>query len=505
MMPEAPLPLAALARAGRDPETPCVFTLPTGGLLRILRFVRVLPGRRYVGIGEWEGRRVFAKLFTGPRAGRDFGRETTGIRLLTEHGIETPRLLAAHHAGQEGGWLLLELLEDAVNLDERWRALEEKRDATARATQRKILADALRLIGRLHAQGLAQDDLHPGNLLYRQDTLYLVDGGGILSCALRGRQCFLENLALFFAQFPPHWDHAGMDLLTAYEVEFPHSVDRARLNAAIARQRTRRIAHFLRKTTRDCSQFQVGRQGFLGASGFCALRRDAAGILMPLLANPDAWIARGKPCKLGASASVLRLTIDGQALILKRYNLKNAGHRLRRALRESRAAHAWREGNRLMALGIPTARPLAFLERRKLGLRGTSFLVTEFVRGDSLLTRLPADWPAHAPLPQAELTALVELFTDLTRLSIRHGDLKGSNLIWQEEEESGQDEGDKKGGRWVLIDLDATRQYQSRSRFCRAHVRDRQRLLANWPPQNPLRHWLETHLPRLVSGQEMED
>lgn len=485
-----------LAHAGRSPEVPLAVDLPGGGRLVFSRFARILPGRRYVGVGVWQGRRVFAKLLVGPRAERDFQREAAGVRLLSARGLATPRLIDKAHVAGVGGWLFLEYLENATSLGERWNRLETQ------AARARLLKDALGLIGRLHARGLLQEDLHPDNLLEQDGTLYLVDGGGIRAKTPGtplGLAAARENLGLFCAQFPPQWDALLLELLPAYVAENPCGIDRdlPGFSRTIARQRARRLDRFIRKTGRDCSLFSVERHGVRGASGFCAMRRDEAEWLAPLLADPEAWIARGTLCKAGGSATVVRVEIgpaDGDfppghsippAMILKRYNIKHAWHRLSRAWRESRAATAWREGNRLMALAIPTARPLAFLERRTLGLRGTAYLVTEYLHGESLSTRLPAAGADGPPFPQAELVALVELIAILARMRISHGDLKGSNLIWQAEER-----------RWALIDLDAMRQHTHESCFRRAHIRDRTRLLANWPKENPLRQWLETHLPK---------
>ena len=67
-------------------------------------------------------------------------------------------------------------------------------------------------------------------------------------------------------------------------------------------------------------------------------------------------------------------------------------------------------------------------------------------------------------------------------MRISHGDLKATNLLWDQ-------------GRIVLIDLDAMVQHRSVRQHARAWQRDRSRLLRNWPQDSVLYQWLEANLP----------
>ncbi len=168
--------------------------------------------------------------------------------------------------------------------------------------------------------------------------------------------------------------------------------------------------------------------------------------------------------------------------MIKRYNIKGVGHWLRRCWRPSRAWHSWVEGNRLMFLDIATPRPLAVLELRWLGLRRRSYLVTEYGAGEDIATRFQPY--LSSPPPEAELLALDQLFAALLRERISHGDMKGTNLLWEQ-------------GCWALIDLDAVQQHGSDASFARAYAKDRARFLRNWPTDSALHRLLEERLPRL--------
>ncbi|MBZ5757416.1 serine/threonine protein kinase [Pseudomonas sp. S5(2021)] len=470
--------LADLVTAGRSPALPLVLALPDGEL-SVNRWLRVLPGQRYVGRARWQGRDVLAKLLVGTRAERHFQRELQGARLLAEQGLATPALLAHGQVAGQGGWLLFDFLADSESLEDAWLRVE--REPLLSAAQRAVLGEALGAVARLHRQGLWQSDLHLGNLLRYQGGLYLIDGAGVHAQQPGqplDRARVVENLALFFAQLAPGLDPHIEELLASYlEVNALYALSLETLLAEVARIRQRRWRDYRSKLGRDCSLFSVSRS----AMQLRVVRRDAEPLLAPLLAAPDAAIETGRSLKQGGSATVACVECSGRPLVVKRYNIKGLAHWLKRCWRPSRAWHSWIEGNRLDFLGIATPRPLAVLEQRWLGLRRRSYLVTEFSAGEDLLTRLQP-YVAGSP-PEAEVLALVRLFEAMRRERISHGDLKGTNLFWDD-------------GRWALIDLDALQHHLSVTRFARAFARDRARLLRNWPVDSPLHRLLDERLPR---------
>lgn len=473
------LRLSELARAGRSPVLPLSVELPAGEL-RLRSLLRVLPGQRYVGEAEWQGRRVLAKLLVGARAARQHARELEGARLLREQGLLTPELLAEGLVAGEGGWLLFEFLDNAVSLGSVWQALAEQ--PLLSAAQQTVLAEALTAIGRLHARGLWQDDLHLDNLLRRDGQLYLIDGGGIRADTPGQplpREQALRNLGVFFAQLPAELEPFIEELLACYHRGNPGlKLNATDLRQPIAAVRRWRLRDYLKKLGRDCTLFSVQQN----RDGLYVARRDQAEALLPLLHDADAAIAAGVALKEGGSATVARVALDGRPLVIKRYNIKGLGHWLKRCWRPSRAWHSWVEGNRLDFLGIATPRPLAMRESRRFGLRGRAWLITEHAPGEDILTRF-ATYVDAVP-PEAELQALDRLFAALLRERIAHGDLKGTNLLWQ-------------SGRWALIDLDAVQQHRCARRFARAYAKDRARFLRNWPADSALYRLLDERLPQV--------
>ena len=319
-------------------------------------------------------------------------------------------------------------------------------------------------------------------MLRQNGQLYLIDGAGVRvehAGKPLSRQRVLENLGVFFAQLPKSLEPFTEELLVHYLLSNgEHGLPMEALQKQIDKTRGWRLKDFLSKVGRDCSLFSVKD----GAFGLRAIRREEESAMTPVLAQADALLDQGHLYKTGGAASVGRVEVGGRALVIKRYNIKNFAHWLKRFWRPSRAWHSWREGHRLAFLDIATPKPLALLEQRFFWLRRKAYLVTEYLPGPDIIERF-APYVESGEAPEAELQALDLLFAQLLRERISHGDLKGHNVFWQQD-------------RWALIDLDAMRQHGSASSFAPAHARDRARFMRNWPADSALHQLLEQRLPK---------
>ncbi len=451
-----------LRAGGRRLLAPCAVALDDGRELVVESWLRILPGKRLTGLGRWNGQAVLAKLFVASRGSeRHWRRECRGIDSLAAHGLPTPRRLAGGKLDGGGYFVLTEYLDGA--------------HAPA-ATSPEELGRVFETAGRMHARDLLQDDVHLGNFLVRDGDLYIIDGDAIRPASADRER--LDNLALLFAQLPPAECHAMQaGLLAAYRRGNPDlAVDAAQLEASIARARNARLADYLDKCLRDCSLFKVAKR----VDRFFALVRTEADFLAPLIADPDAWLEQGIPLKHGRSATLALVELDGRKLVIKRCNIKGAGHALSRAWRPSRAWHSWVEAHRLRFLGIATPRPLALIERRLGPLRGRAWLVAEYCEGPNLQETLAAC--ADSGAPPGVLEAVRRLFTDLAAERISHGDLKATNFIWR-------------GDALCVLDLDAMRRHDSDAAWRKAWRKDRARFLRNWPDGSVLQREMNSALP----------
>jgi tRNA A-37 threonylcarbamoyl transferase component Bud32 len=388
--------------------------------VRCRQILRLLPGRRLVARVEVAGRTRVMKLFLGADAGRYARREAAGVALLRAAGAATPDLvgrLVAPDGSARG--LLFAHLDDArpIAAD----ALDEVLGAVAE-------------LARLHRAGAAHRDPHLDNFLRRgaDGRVFLIDGDGVrrvLGGWRLGWRGSIDNLGYFCAQRSPLADDTLADVYAAYADGrgWPRSAERdatgeRALQRATRRQRRARVRRYLLKAERDCTEFCCERSWRRVLLCVRAARDPA---LDALLADPERAVRRGEVVKAGNSATVVRVRVGERTAIVKRYNQKNAWHALRRALKpQARFRLAWRNGQRLHFLGIPTARPLALIEGRFGPLRGVAYLVMEDLGSMDL-----ASEAAAVPLTAERIEQVVALFRGLRAAGLRHGDTKASNFI----------------------------------------------------------------------------
>ena len=462
-MTSAVLTIADLRAAGRVPTLPFRLILADGETLEMESLLRLLPGKRLVGVARWRGMLVLAKLFLAPAAHRHGERERAGIAALQAAGVRTPALLYAGALPEAGFVVLTSFLDGARSVAAQWAEVSGE---TARLS---ALRPAFERLGQLHARGLVHADLHLDNFLLHAGECWLIDGDGIVA-----DDATMENLALLLAQLPPLWDAHRAALLHAYAAGGASLPDPQALTRTVNRLRQWRLQRFLKKTLRDCTQFAVAAN----ARCFSVVLRAELATWQAALKNADTLIAAGQRFKDGGAATVAVVTVDGRPLVFKRYNLKHWRHALSRAWRPSRAWHSWQEAHRLEFYGIATPKPLAMMEERMGPLRGRAFLLTEYCPGENLLTVLDAD-----RVPEGQIAeAICRLFAQLHAQRITHGDLKANNLLWY-------------GDEVQVIDLDAMQQHRSAAGYARAWRRDRARFLRNWPAGSALHAWLDAKLP----------
>jgi tRNA A-37 threonylcarbamoyl transferase component Bud32 len=152
--------------------------------------------------------------------------------------------------------------------------------------------------------------------------------------------------------------------------------------------------------------------------------------------------------------------------VVKRYNIKNTWHWLRRSLRVTRAAQSWRLSNLLRLFGVPTAKPVAFIEKRVLGLRNKSYFIMEYVNGEHMGEYFAKYKEDDAHFEKIAMR-VVTLLNNLTKLRVSHGDLKVTNILIEND-------------RPVIIDLDGMSEHASQAKASKAFKKDFKRFMKNW-------------------------
>jgi tRNA A-37 threonylcarbamoyl transferase component Bud32 len=475
--------------SGRQLDFPASVRVRVGGregaapqTLELLELLRVLPRKRVVALARWQGALVVAKLFfKRGRWEQHLQRDVQGVAALEEAGIKTAGLVAnGELVDGQCGFLLMRYIENGEGLGPRW----ERADTQERL---ELLHKVVSLIADCHERGILQQDIHLDNFLLQGAAVYLIDAGNLERYpqnvdGVDGVNS-LRNLAVFLAQFPVSNDALAPSLYEYYRQQRPSadlSEDIAVFAALLRKKRTIRLKLVLKKLYRETS-----------ANGY---RRDwnhyivydrclESPALQTFLVAPDGFIDRGEIIKAGTTTTVALIEIDGVQYVLKRYNIKDLWHRIRRLFRPSRAWLCWRNAHMLKMLGVRTANPLLMMERRFGPLRREAYFLSEYLPGEDAL-RVLNNEPFDAPVWQRTLSQFKDLLATFRDYSIVHGDMKATNF-----QITGQDV--------AVLDLDGMYQESDTRRFARAREKDLQRFAKNWKDDPARAQKVQTMLVQL--------
>lgn len=436
-----------------------------GGELECLSSLRIRPGKRVTCLASRDNNLVVAKIFHATQSGlRHWKEDIAGLQALHDADILAPTVrLWDSDASLDLAFLITEFLHHGVTFLEAWQ--EQRRPERRQAMLRQLL----RILARQHLAGLLHTDPHLRNFMFDNNQVVTIDGGDIrvLGDTPDQQQC-IDNLGLLLAQFPPTEPAISDGCLHHYLDAMgwgAHTELLQRIHVATRRSRDRRWQKYSRKIFRECSAFVAQRSA---RHRMVCRREHFEGEVREFLRSPEDFLgsSRARSLKDGNSSSVYAIELDGRPRVVKRYNIKSASHALRRALQPTRAARSWRNSLGLEFHGIPTASPVAFLERRFGPLRSRAYLVMEQLTGPTLADYLKDVPTLDIPVVNQAATLLRQLQT----LHIGHGDMKASNFIVT-------------GEGIAIVDLDSMRFFRSEETYRGARATDRRRFLENWAQQ----------------------
>ena len=406
---------------------------------------RVLPNKRLVARGSVNDQEYLFKLFYGPAAKKHCAREATGALNLKKTQVSTPELLLQGEAIRPPGhFLAFEYIKGAQPLEE--------------PVDKEEFEEVIRVLALMHEAGYYQSDMHLRNFIRGNDgVLQCIDGDSVRGGSTLARQTCLANLTMLFVQLGPDHDHMFADGYKVYVAARNWQASTREKHAffdELTRARRDRIRRFAEKTVRDCTEFRVVKS-FMG---FQASQRLFHSEIEPFLRNPIGLVNAGVVLKQGNSATVVKVIINGEDYVIKRYRHKSWLRFFRRGFKVSRARNSWTFGLSLKHMNIPTAEPMAFIEVGFGPFVRDAFLLTRALEGPDLKDIAEKT----GEIPVALEDAVVSIFSKLGRVGFVHKDLKATNLLQHE-------------GGVSLIDLDAMS-----FDLGEGHRRDVDRFLRNW-------------------------
>ena len=416
---------------------------------------------------------------------------------LQANGIPTTIGLAALcHNGVE--WFATRAVPQAEPADV-WHARMLKSGAAGRRPIARALKQLAELVARMHSAGVLHVDLHCGNVLVRtrgeRPKLVLTDLHRICRRRRVSRRARSANLGLLLH------DRADFTTRTQRLRFLKHYLRAAGVAGSLrgwamtiedfARRHTRRQhAHRDRRVMGSNKYFRRIRPAkhwrghVILASKWKMAGARAADLVLTgemwqeVLADPSALLDKtaGEVVKDSNSSLVIsrRLRVGAHEIDVhvKYARRKRPWKIILDCFRPARATRAFHLGHMLLTRRIPTALPLAAIERRIGPVLLGSILITETVHGletSQFLNRWLA-WPrqGRAELDEAQkrmlardvLGRLGRLMHRLHDCSMAHRDLKASNMLIRWDQESAPEV--------ALIDLDGlrhTRLLTARQRF----------------------------------------
>ncbi len=389
-------------------------------------------------------------------------REWNQVELAASHSIPTIEPLALGEQRKAGfvfeNFLITEGLEGVEPLDHFVQHQFPQLPALRQSRIRRRLAEQLaELTARLHEAGIVHPDLHAGNVLIR-----LVDDDRI--------QLFVVDLHEASPVGRVNWRRTTADLLALglYFLSMARGIDRARflrryleLRPSLGRDWRNSTSELEAKLHRRAWKFwrhldyrciSNNRRFFYRnidrAHGY-AVTELGESAMLALLRDPDAPFRAdsAEMLKDSPSSDVVRLPmhVGGQTIpvIYKRFNCPKWLDPLRATAHHSPALRAWHAGHGLLIRRIPTARPLAVLERFAGPFVRETYLITQAIPScvslQNYLTNVVVQLPPETRRRRVRslMRQLGELVRRMHERKISHRDMKAANFLVGLEDRSG--------------------------------------------------------------------
>lgn len=431
------------------------------------KVLRLLPGRRLVLLAQNSEKQLCViKLFVKNRKGhREFKRELVGHQLACKAGVRVPQMVQQNEKSSDYYIVVYEFIEQSETI-------------SANDISQQV-GDVFEFIANMHQQGIYQDDIHFDNLLFTNGELVLIDLGSVKTDSpgkpLK-KQTSITNLAKFMAQLTVKERQSAISIVDRYYQKRQWQFDaaeQATLLSAIELVWQKRKKEYLNKNFRDCTMTYF----YHDFHWQYAFRREFwEKWQIADIADIEQLFDKAKLLKAGNTATVIQTELAGRQVVIKRYNIKSFPHALSRMFRKSRASNSWQNANLLEFIGIPTVKPLGFIEKRWGWFRGTAYFLAEYQAAEELLDV----YQRRQPEPD-ESSQIQSIFRLLQACKIGHGDMKAQNLLLSQD------------GEVLLIDLDSLVEYCSESLGEKAHAQDKKRFLRNWA-DGPLYQYFSTLL-----------
>ncbi len=389
-------------------------------------------------------------------------REWNKAEAIAQRGIATIRPVAWQEEKGRGpvadSFLVTEAIPNGCTVEQYHRHhLPLLPPKEQRQIRRSLLIQFAQFVAKVHQAGIYHNDFHPGNVVLSLDghrphesqqtgqyRLHLIDVPSVQLVRALPWQSVLAGLVVLNAAWQDHLTQTDRYrfwksyLAARPELKVPPLADVAhQLEKQTKAHCRRRLRRRDRRTLRTSQDYVALKTAIGQAHGLSQLPTET---LRDLAISPEMLLRHNihQPVKLDHGSVIVQadLPLEDRTVHVayKRYRPRKWWKTLLAPFRPARAIQSWQRGHALRLRGIPAARPVAAVDRRRPWYRCESYLAVEWIENSEnlhlYLWRI-ASKPHEARTHKANRCAesLGRLLGRMHTQRVLHGDLKASNLL----------------------------------------------------------------------------
>ena len=220
----------------------------------------------------------------------------------------------------------------------------------------------------------------------------------------------------------------------------------------------REIDISFKDTQKDTSEYLRGNENRLR---WIAKKKYLSKGLQEIILGINAYMEKGEIIKDEDKHKIIRLTLNEEIFVIKKYKIKGSWHYLRKLFNQTRALTAWKASHWFNAAGIKTFNIVAVLERYDFLTTKESYLISLNLPGERL-----DEVDLNNQNEYLIENRLSSFFKRLEWIGFNHGDVKSSNFFLFNKE-------------LFVFDLDSARKRFFKSRVKNKIIKDQQRILTS--------------------------
>tara|TARA_Y100001970_G_scaffold98563_1_gene123880 strand:+ start:27254 stop:28747 length:1494 start_codon:yes stop_codon:yes gene_type:complete len=418
-------------------------------------------------------------------------REWNAINHLNRAEIKCPEQIAFGYKGlnpaNSKSFIITKALKNSISLEESLK--DGKFQALPVSTKIKIINQVADICRKMHESGMNHRDLylchfHINEEMRLEEGIYIID---LHRAQIRKKvpRRWLEKDIGGLLHSSLGYNFGEKELYRFLEVYFLMSTKELTIKNKdfLFRCINRAFSMYLKPKIQACS-FKVSKNAenfgfikkFYSSSRAIYQKKYFTKDLELLILNLEKVMKSGKVIKKEAGHFIIHTEFNNKRIYIKKYQIKNTFHYIRRLCFKTRALNAWQAIQWYRAAGIRTIEPLCIVENFNFLSSTSSYLVTYQNKG-SRLDKLQINDENGLKIA----SSIGSFFRRLSWIRFNHGDVKSSNFHY----------GD---GKLTVFDLDIAKRYLTNFAFLRKRKKDIKRILKSFKSEKKFISLLENRI-----------